>query len=379
MASGRGTVMNRSGNEALLDVSAIVPVLNEEQDIGRLLVELLTQDFPRGTFEVLVVDGGSTDGTRRIVADLRASHRNLQLLENPGRRSSSGRNVGIRAARGRFILFIDGHCTVPRKDYLARLVELFTSTGADCLARPQPLDQLAEGPWGKAIAAARHSWIGHNYPSDIYGGPPGFTNPRSAGAAYRRECVEQLGGFDERFDACEDVEFNHRLAEAGFRSYRHPDLTLQYRPRSTPSALYRQMLRYGEGRARLLILHPRTAPWPLILLTVFVVSFPVGLISFGLTARALIFCAPLSVWMFLVVFESIRLRRTGVGVWRIAAALLVIYAGLTFGFWRTLPDLPRFLRRDARYSRLDSDTRPQPGWAGASRFEQGDRTGNRPS
>ncbi|MCK4306340.1 MAG: glycosyltransferase, partial [Candidatus Eisenbacteria sp.] len=214
-------------------LSVVLPVLNEARDIGRLLGEIMEQTTPAGGFEVLVVDGGSTDDTRDIVADFCNRLPNCRLLDNPRKRSGAGRNVGIRAARGKYILFLDGHCALPRSDYFVRTVELFDSTKAACLCRPQPLNRLTEGEWAKAISAARHSLLGHNPASDIYGGWPAFTDPSSAGAAYLRTCIESLGGYDERFDACEDVEFNCRVAAADLPAYRHPDLTVQYRPRST--------------------------------------------------------------------------------------------------------------------------------------------------
>ena len=228
---------------------------------------------------------------------------------------------------------MDGHCAIPRRDYLVRTVELFETTGADCLARPQPLEQLADGLWAPAIAAARHSWIGHNYPSDIYGGPPGYTNPRSAGAAYRRACIEQLRGFDERFDACEDVEFNHRLARAGYRSYRHPDLAVHYRPRSTLRGLYRQMLRYGTGRARLFRTHALTVPWPLVLMTLFVLLVVAVFLTLGPAAGMITLWGPLAAWLVLVAVESARAATSTIKAWRVAIAIVVIYCGLTIGFW----------------------------------------------
>ena len=329
----------------------VLPLLNEERDIGRVLDELGRQQAPPNGFEVLVADGGSEDATRAIVARRSAAWPALRLLENPRRLSSAGRNVGARAACGRYILFLDGHCALPREDYLQRLVSLFEETGAACLVRPQPLNRLVAGDWARAIAAARHSRWGHAPGSDIYGGAPGFTDPRSAGAAYRRERLIALGGYDERFDACEDVEFNHRLAAAGDSAYRHPDLAVAYRPRASLGGLWRQMVRYGRGRARLMARHPRFVPWPLL-----------GLSGIGLALLAGAFWAPriaattvaagAALWLLLVGAESIRLGRASGGALRVALSLATIQAGLLAGFWRGLPDYPRFRRAPGPDDRL---------------------------
>src|SRR5262249_38098141 len=65
-------------------------------------------------------------------------------------------------------------------------------------------------------------------------------------------------GFDESFDACEDVEFNHRAAKAGLRCWFTPRAGVHYHPRATLGGLFRQMTRYGRGRVRLLRKHPDT-------------------------------------------------------------------------------------------------------------------------
>lgn len=323
-------------------ISVVLPVLNEAEDIRRLLLQLLEQEPPPGDFEVLVADGGSTDGTRDIVRTLAERHSRLALLDNPARRSSPGRNVGAAAAGGDIVLFIDGHCSLPRRDYLQRVAALFAETGADCLCRPQPLSRLAATGWGSAIAAARHSFLGHNAGSDIFAGKAGFTDPRSAGAAYRRAVWEDLGGYDERFDACEDVEFNHRVAAAGLRSYVHPDLAVDYRPRSAPGGLFRQMVRYGRGRARLMAKHPGTYPLPLLFITgaalaallLVPVTGPLPVLA-GLGGLA-------GAWLVLVGIESVRLGKTWRDRGRIAVAFAAIYGGLTAGFWRGLVEWRRY-------------------------------------
>jgi succinoglycan biosynthesis protein ExoA len=326
-------VTRKSGPDRVPTVSVVLPVLDEARDIERLLLEVLNQIPPPEGFEVLVADGGSIDGTRAIVADLAVKWPSLTLLDNPRRLSSSGRNVGARAARGKYLLYLDGHCFVPRRDYLLRLVELFGTSGAECLCRPQPLILQAEGEWGAAIAAARHSWLGHDVGSDIYGGPPGTADPRSAGAAYLRTVIEELNGYDERFDACEDVEFNYRVQKAGYRSYRHPDLRIDYRPRSSLRSLFRQMTRYGRGRAQLLARHPRMLPWPLFAASG-VIALMVGALVAADTASArLALLIPIACWLLIVVVESVRVSGSWSRATRTMMAFLVIHCGLLSGFW----------------------------------------------
>jgi succinoglycan biosynthesis protein ExoA len=110
----------------------------------------------------------------------------------------------------------------------------------------------------RAIAAARSSRLGHHPASHIWSDRDGFVPPQSVAVAYRREVFDRVGVFDEAFDACEDYELNHRVAAAGMTCFLTPRVTVRYHPRESLVGLYRQMVRYGRGRVRLLRKHPAT-------------------------------------------------------------------------------------------------------------------------
>src|SRR4051794_26830844 len=74
-------------------MSVIVPVRNEARFVAHTVEQLVHQDYPVGRFEILVVDGRSTDDTREIVSSLAAIHPNVKLLHNPRRLSSAARNI----------------------------------------------------------------------------------------------------------------------------------------------------------------------------------------------------------------------------------------------------------------------------------------------
>src|SRR5271157_185277 len=239
-------------------ITIVVPVRNEAAFILRTLEQLVSQDYPRNRFEILVVDGRSSDTTREIVASLAQAHENVILMDNPRRLSSAARNLGIRKARGSFIVVVDGHCELGFRDYLRSLADAFERSGADCLGRPQPLDVTAASLVQKAIAAARSSWLGHHPDSFIYSAAEQFVAAKSVAVAYRRSVFDQVGPFDESFDACEDVELNHRIDRAGLKCFFAPKIAIRYSPRSSLRALFLQMARYGRGRVRLLCKHPDT-------------------------------------------------------------------------------------------------------------------------
>src|SRR6476646_4444537 len=99
-------------------ISVIVPVRNEAWCIEAALRTLLTQDFPRDQFEVIVADGASTDETVPIVRRMQSEFPNLKVVFNAGRLSSAGRNTALRHSSKDVAVIVDGHCTVPDRGYL---------------------------------------------------------------------------------------------------------------------------------------------------------------------------------------------------------------------------------------------------------------------
>ncbi len=257
-------------------ISVIVPVRNEAVFIRRTLDQLLGQHYDPERFEVIVVDGASTDGTPGVVRSLEAAHPNLRLLANARRWSSAARNLGVRSARGDVVLVIDGHCEVDNPNYLADLADAFERSGADCVGRPQPLDVPGASALQRAIAAARASRLGHNPASYIYSAAEQFVPSKSVAIAYRRSVFDSVGYFDESFDACEDVEFNHRIDRAGLRCFFTPRVRVRYYPRASLRGLFHQLRRYGQGRVRLLAKHPETFTVPCFLPAAFVLGVAGG-------------------------------------------------------------------------------------------------------
>jgi succinoglycan biosynthesis protein ExoA len=234
-------------------LSIVIPVRNEEKHLGSVLERLVTQNYPKDRMEIIVADGNSTDKTAGVVEDwARRSDVVIKRVPNPAQLSSAGRNAGVRNSRGDVIIFIDGHCEIPDGLHLKNIAGLLVETGADCLCRPQPLTTPENNDFQNAVAHVRATPLGHGRDSTIYDqSREGEVNPSSAGAIYRRRVFDKIGYYDESFDACEDVEFNHRVFQSGLRSIISPRLTVYYHPRKSLLGLWKQMIRYGRGRIRL--------------------------------------------------------------------------------------------------------------------------------
>jgi succinoglycan biosynthesis protein ExoA len=326
-------------------ISVIVPVRNEAVFLADTLHQLLQQRYDQTRFEVIVADGRSTDETRTIVATLQTRYANLRLLDNPRKWSSSGRNAAVLAARGEIILLVDGHCDLANPNYLHDLAEAFSESSADCVGRPQPLDVKEATGVQRAIAAARASRLGHHPASHIYSDREGYVPPQSVAIAYRREVFDTVGLFDEAFDACEDVEFNHRVAQAGMRCWFTPRVQVHYYPRASLTGLFRQMVRYGRGRVRLLRKHPDTFSLPGFIPAAFVAGVVAGpMLATWSTLLGLLYFGVLGVYAATLLFASaaLSMRRREVRLLPILPLVfLAIHAGAGSGVWCELLLGPR--------------------------------------
>jgi GT2 family glycosyltransferase len=331
-------------------VSVVLPVRNEGAHLGAVLADLLGQVLPEGSFEVLVVDGMSTDDTVAVAQAAAEHDPRVRVLTNPGRLSSAARAIGSREARGEYVAFVDGHCRIPSPRLLADMVDLFRRTGAACLARPQPLDAAPKAPLARAIAAARASRFGHSLRSTIWEERERPVSPVSAGAMYRREVFERVGTFDPAFDACEDVEFNWRAEQAGMECWTSPRLAVRYVPRASLGSLFRQMRRYGLGRARLHRKHPKAFTIESLVPAAFVLGLvPLALTPWMPAVGALLVGTPYLLYLLLLVAASFAASaRAG---WSLLPLLplcfLTIHAGLGVGYlagrllpWPRVPVAP---------------------------------------
>ena len=312
-------------------ISIVMPVRNEEACLGKLLGQLFEQNYPQERYEVLVIDGGSTDGTRGIVQELLPTRKNLRLLDNPRRLSSAARNIGVQAAQGELIVVVDGHCELPNNDYLRNLAAAFERSGADCLGRPQPLRVASPSYLERAIGLARASKLGHHPASYIYGSNEQRVPAHSVAVAYRRRVFEQVGLFDERFDACEDVELNHRVDQSGMCCLLVPELAVSYRPRGSLRALLRQLVRYGRGRMRLLRKHPDTLSFPGLMPAFALVGAAIGWVgSFVWSWWAVAYLAAIVAYILLVASTSLFIA-CRVGHMRLFPTLCVVFVTIHFG------------------------------------------------
>lgn len=234
------------------DISIIVPIRNESAFIARCLTSLQNQTLARERFEILVVDGRSSDNTRELVTQFMATDKQIQLLDNPGQTAPYAMNIGLAAARGQVIVRVDGHCELD-SDYLVLALEILEQTGAGCVGGP--LRNIGETYWARAIALGMSSPFGVGNALFRYAEQASEVDTLAFGA-YKREVFETVGAFNQELTRNQDDEYNYRVREAGFKIWLDPRLHSRYYTRGSLKSLWKQYYQYGFWKIRVLELHP---------------------------------------------------------------------------------------------------------------------------
>lgn len=284
-------------------VSVIIPTLNEERHIEACVASILATGYPVDHFEVLIVDGGSTDSTVDIAQALAARFTNVRMLHNPGRIQAKALNIGIRCAdpRSSLIIRADAHSIFPA-DFVSLCVASMHRHAADAVVFiAVPIDQ--GGCFQKAVACAQSTPLGVGNSHYRLNGISQSVEHGFHGC-FQRAILNAAGLYDESFTHNEDGELSFRIRQAGGEIFLDHTLQVKYVPRDTLGGLVRQYRAYGRGRARNVLKH-RT--WPRLRQIA-----PVGLVMLEL---------------LLLVLSPLALLHAGAVVFPLAlAGLLGLYA-----------------------------------------------------
>jgi len=205
-------------------ISVIIPTLNSENTIHDTLSSIFLNNFPRESYEVIVVDNGSIDNTMKVVRGFPA-----KLFSCPRKGQAPARNRGLQEARGDIICFTDSDVIVPR-NWLEKVARFLKD-------HPE-----VDGMGGRVFPPSKghknliHKWVGEIYYED-QDFPKEITKSRflsyrgslySANCSYRREVLLSQNGFDETLWDGNDIDLCWRLILKGKNLIFNPDIKVTH-------------------------------------------------------------------------------------------------------------------------------------------------------
>ncbi|MEM8788735.1 MAG: glycosyltransferase family 2 protein [Pseudomonadota bacterium] len=270
----------------------VIPTLNEAAHIADVLETLLADTE---IWRAVVVDGGSADATRALVAAHAARDPRLALMDNPDRIQAAGVNRAVAAhPQADLLVRADAHARYP-KGYCAALRRERRRTGATAVTVAMH-SQAGKTCFARAVAAAQNTWLGSGG-APHRGGSGGRWVDHGHHALIQAQAFRALGGYDRGFAQNEDAEFDTRLRARGGRIWLSGDTRIGYWPRHSAKALARQYFRYGRGRMRTLRRHrDRPALRQAVLLALPPALAAAGL-GLGLGGRAALLAFPAALWI----------------------------------------------------------------------------------
>lgn len=228
------------------EVAIVIPTLNEERFISRCLDSIIKQTFKFEKMDVMIIDGGSNDKTKDIVAEYQKSHQNIRFIENKKKIQSVAFNIGFKKSTAPYIIRLDAHAEYDSK-YISLCIENLKqdekrgNVGGRCNILP-----FNQSLWAQTNAILNHSRFGiggaafrvsneaHNTDSVPFGSFP-------------RKIIEKIGGMREDLPRGEDNEYNSRIRKAGYKIFFDPNIISSYFARPTLGASCKQM--YANGNS----------------------------------------------------------------------------------------------------------------------------------
>ncbi len=228
--------------------SVVIPAFNAAATIERCLRALDRQAAPRETYEIIVVDDGSTDDTPAKAASITG----VRLIRSAHRGAAAARNCGAHAAHGEILLFTDADCE-PTENWMTEMLAPF--------ADPKVVGAKGTYRTRQRELVARFVQCEHEEKYACLAGAHSIDFVDTYSAAYRRDALIRSGGFDEAFPSAsvEDQELSFRLAESGARLVFVPTAIVFHQHANSLAAYVRRKFWIGYGKIRVHRRHPGKA------------------------------------------------------------------------------------------------------------------------
>jgi len=260
----------------------------------------MAQDFPRNQYEIIVVDGGSTDKTQEVVRRYP-----VKLIIDKNGTIAHGRNIGVEVSRGKYVAFTDADCVV-EKSWLKKLVENIEKCDRDVVAVGGPnLVFDNDPPISKVIGYMQESFFGSGGSPQSYriNTPRYVCSVPNCNAIYRRDILVKER-YDDALNIGEDGELNFRLKQKGYKFLYLPNIIVWHHRPNNIKEFVKKMFLYGEAMAKIMKKHKKVVRWYAILPSISILAlllaypiiklFPIAVYLYGLAIVAYLFALIIS-------------------------------------------------------------------------------------
>jgi len=314
----------------LIDISVIVPCRNEERFIKETIRKIITQDGSEQlfSFELLIIDGRSTDNTVNLVEEEAKNNSNITLIINEKKITPAAFNLGIKNASGKYICILGAHAEIS-DNYLINCLK--TIKKMDCDNVGGTWNAKGQSFLGKAIALAFQSSFAvggarshkinyEGYVDSVWGG------------FYKREVFDRIGLFDEELVRNQDDELNLRLIRSGGKIWQSHEIKSWYYPRDSIAALFKQYVQYGYWKVRVIQKHKIPSSIRHIIPGMFVgVLIILGMTSLFNLFSLKIFIGFLSLYLLVNIGASLMTCKKP-SKWKYISVMPIIFAAYHFGY-----------------------------------------------
>ena len=279
-------------------ITVLCPTYNEAEYIEKVL-NFFINAKPTDK-ELLIIDGGSSDGTKKIVNDWTNKCSNIRLLENENKYVPFALNIGIKNSKGDPIIRLDAH-TEYAEDYFVQIIKTFNDTGADIVGGP--MNAIGKTNFQIAVAHATSTVFGVG-DSKIHKARYKGESDHVYLGAWRRKLFDEIGYFDERLKRNQDDEFHYRARSLGKRIYLNSEIKSFYYPRNSFSKLISQYFQYGLFKPIVL----RKIKSEIKLRHIFPSLFSIYILSLVFAFSSKFYLLPLFVYISIDIYFSIRAK-----------------------------------------------------------------------
>ncbi len=237
--------------------SVVIAVRNEVKYIEKCIDSIFNQDYKKA-YEVIVVDGVSSDGTYELLKKLQNKY-DFKLFKNSKINAAAGRNIGIKNSSGEHIAFIDADA-VANKDWLSQIKRVFDENNVAGVGGPDLLPEdssdkarnigrimtspLARG--GKLNPSTQHSMMEEEkYVEHI----------PTCNLCLKREVFDDVGLFDEEFVKGQDLELNYRIIQAGYKLLYSPKITVVHYRKNHIKDFVKQIYKWAKAKVAIIRKH----------------------------------------------------------------------------------------------------------------------------